>query len=102
MIATKEKNYNCVSALLQDAIHLIEMMMQNRGRSVSLKRVRQDNEGGIAILFDGKMTESDIKQCYLQFKDDYTDCNDYPAQVYPDSNQTEFYLNPNRYFYLNK
>ncbi len=102
MIATKTKNYDRMSDGLKDGIYIIELMMQNRGRSVSLNRVRQDNEGGIAILFDGKMTRDDIKQCYLQFKDDYTDCNDYPAQVYPDSQQTEFYLNPNRYFYLTK
>jgi len=102
MISTKQKNYDCMSDGLKDAIYIIELMMKNRGRSVSLKRVRQDNEGGIAILFDGKMTSGDIKQCYFQFKDDYTDCNDYPARVFADTNQTEFYLTPNRYFYLTK
>lgn len=102
MIATKNENYDRMSDGLKDGIYLIELMMQNRGRKVSLKRVRQDNEGGIAILFDGKMTQDDIAQCYLQFKDDYSDCNDYPAQVFANTNQVEFYLTPNRYFYLSK
>lgn len=102
MIATKNRNYDRMSDGLKDAIYIIELMMQNRGRSVSFNRVRQDNEGGLAILFDGKMTRDDMKQVYLQFKDDYCDCNDYPAQEFADSKQTEFYLNPNRYFYLTK
>lgn len=102
MISRKNLRWDRVSDGLKDAIYLIELMMQNRGRSVSLNRVHQDKEGGIAVLFDGKMTRSDIKQCYLQFKDDYTDCNDYPARVFADTDQTEFYLNPNRYFYLAK
>ena len=102
MIATKTNNYDRVSDGLKDGIYLIELMMQNRGRKVSLKRVRQDNEGGIAILFDGVMSQDDLKQAYLQFKDDYCDCNDYPAQVFANEKQTEMYLQPNRYFYLTK
>lgn len=102
MIATKNQRWDRVSDGLKDAIYLIELMMQNRGRKVALNRVRQDKEGGIAILFDGQMTSDDMKQSYLQFKDDYTDCNDYPAQVFAKSNQTEMYLYPNRYFYITK
>lgn len=102
MIATKTKNYDRMSDGLKDGIYIIELMMKNRGRSVSLNRVRQDNDGGIAILFDGTMTRDDIKQVYLQFKDDYCDCNDYPAATSERYKQTEFYLNPNRYFYLTK
>lgn len=102
MIATKENRWDRVSDGLKDGIYLIELMMQNRGRKVTLKRVRQDNEGGIAILFDGMMTADDLKQAYLQFKDDHTDCNDYPAQIFADSRQTEMYLCPNRYFFLTK
>lgn len=102
MIATKNIRWDCVSDGLKDAIYLIELMMQNRGRNVTFNRVRQDKDGCIAILFDGRMTCDDMEQSYMQFKDDYTDCNDYPAQVFAKENQTEMYLNPNRYFYLAK
>jgi hypothetical protein len=95
MIISAEDKWVGCSPALQDAIMCIDLMLKNRGIKAACSDVylQYRKFDGFALNIRGeRLDDETVAQCQLQFKDDYSDCNEYPHQYVAPRKEGEPYV----------
>lgn len=108
MIVSASDNWIGCSPALRNAIICIDLMLKNRGIKASCSDVylQYRKFDGFALNIRGEKLDDDtVAQCQLQFKDDYSDVNEYPHQyVSPRKKDqpwtTQLFIVENTQFYI--
>lgn len=95
MRTTASENWVGCSPALLDAIMCINLMLKNRGIKAECSDIylQYRKFDGFALNIRGeKLDEETVAQCQLQFKDDYSDMNEYPHQYVTPRKEGEPYV----------
>lgn len=95
MRVTAEEKWEGCSPALKDAIYCIDLMLKNRGIKAHCNDIylQYRKFDGFALNIRGeRLDDETVAQCQLQFKDDYSDCNEYPHQYVTPRKEGEPYV----------
>lgn len=95
MIVTAEEKWEGCSPALKDAIYCIDLMLKNRGIKAHCNDIylQYRKFDGFALNIRGeRLDDETVAQCQLQFKDDYSDVNEYPHQYVAPRKEGEPYV----------
>jgi len=95
MRTTASENWVGCSPALLDAIMCIDLMLKNRGIKAHCSNIylQYRKFDGFVLNIEGeKLDDETVAQCQLQFKDDYSDVNEYPHQYVAPRKEGEPYV----------